>query len=145
MKLKKQLMIAGLCLAACSLEQISAEAAVQDMSAIPVVTQDFSQRVTSDKGRIKSSAKAVSIRFRRYKYKLKPGQQKRINVTIRPSIVSEKPVFVSERPEIADFINANTILAKQPGTTYITATLSNGKHAKCKIIVKKKNPSKTLN
>lgn len=142
MKMQKYMIIIGLCLANVSMSHAYAEAATQPIPDMPVSTQDFSNRITPGRGRIRSSAKAVSVKFRRCKYKLKIGQQKRLYVTIRPSIASEKPVFASENPEIADFINSNTILAKQSGTTYITATLNNGKRAKCKIIVKKKNPSK---
>lgn len=138
MKRNKIMITVTFCLLAGSLGNNQAHAASHSPTSISVVTQDFSYHVTSNKGRIKASAKAISVKFRRCKYKLKVGQKKKILVTIRPSIASEKPKFASENPAIADFINSNMIYAKQPGTTYITATLNNGRQAKCKVIVKSK-------
>lgn len=139
MKRNKMIIAAVFCLLAGSLGNSQAQAAASHpLTSTSIVTQDFSYHVTSNKGRIKASAKAISVKFRRCKYKLKIGQKKKIPVTIRPSIANEKPKFASENPAIVDFINGNMIYAKQPGTTYITATLSNGRRAKCKVIVKNK-------
>ena len=138
MKHKNLVIITGVCLLAGCLSHTSATAASHPMNTIPVVTQNLSSRITPDKGRIKASAKAVSVKFRYCKYKLKVGQKKRMPVTIRPSIASEKPTFASENPAIADFTNSNMLYAKQVGITYITATLNNGRQAKCKIVVKKR-------
>lgn len=138
MKRNKIMIAVGFCLLAGSLDTAKAQAVSRPPISKSIATQDFSYHVTSNKGRIKASAKAISVKFRRCKYKLKIGQKKKIPVTIRPSIANEKPKFASENPAIADFINGNMIYAKQPGTTYITATLSNGRRAKCKIIVKKR-------
>lgn len=116
----------------------TAYAASDQLDTTPVSREGLSHQLSPRMSRIKSAPRAVSIRFRRSKYKLKIGQKKRINITLRPSIAKEKPVYDSEKPEIADFIYGNTIQARQSGTTYITATLSNGRRARCKIIVKKK-------
>ncbi len=137
MKRKKILLAAGICLLIGCSGNVNAQAASQPQAAIPVA-QNPARHMVTGKGRIKASAKAVSIKFRRSKYKLKLGQKKRIKVTIRPSIATEKPVFASDNTMIADFINGNLLQAKLPGTTYITATLSNGRRARCKIIVKNK-------
>lgn len=138
MNRNKIIIAVGFCLLASPLGGIQAQAASHPLTSTSVVTQDFSYHVTSSKGRIKASAKAISVKFRRCKYKLKIGQKKKIPVTIRPSIASEKPKFASENPAIVDFVNGNMIYAKQAGTTYITATLSNGRRAKCKVTVKNK-------
>lgn len=139
MKHRNIVIAISFCLLAGCLGHTTANAASYPMdNTMPVATQDFSHRITPGKGRIKASPKAVSVKFRHCKYKLKIGQKKRIYVTIRPSIATEKPVFASENPEIADFVSNNMLYAKQAGTTYITATLSNGRRAKCKIIVKKR-------
>ena len=146
MKRNKVMIAVGFCLLASPLVGIQAQAASHPLISTSIVTQDFSYHVTSSKGRIKASVKAISVKFRRCKYKLKVGQKKKISVTIRPSIANEKPVFASENPTIADFTNGNMIYAKQPGITHITATLSNGKQAKCKVIVKnKKNNTNNMN
>lgn len=126
----------GFCLLAGFFSTDNAQAASRPPASTSIITQEFSYHIS--KGRIKSSAKAVSVKFRRCKYKLKIGQKKKIPVTIRPSIASEKPKFASENPAIVDFINGNMIYAKQPGTTYITATLNNGRRARCKVTVKNK-------
>lgn len=138
MKRNKIIITVGFCLLASSLGTGKAQASSRPMTSTSFVTQEFSYHATSNKGRIRASAKAISVKFRRCKYKLKVGQKKKIPVTIRPSIATEKPKFASENPAIVDFINNNTIYAKQPGITYITATLSNGRRAKCKITVKNK-------
>ncbi len=137
MKYKKLLFTASVCLFSGCLSNVTAFAASHQTDTIPVATaQDYSHRISPGKGRIKTSAKAVSVKFRRCKFKLSPGQKKRIRVTIRPSIATEKPVFESENPAIASFIKGDMIYAKQAGTTYVTATLSNGRKARCRIVVK---------
>ena len=144
MKRNKIMITVGFCLLTSSLGTGNAQAASRPITSTPIITQEFSYHATSNKGRIKASAKAISVKFRRCKYKLKIGQKKKIFVTIRPIIANEKPKFVSENPSIVDFTNGNTIYAKQAGNTYITATLSNGRQAKCKVTVKKpKNNTNT--
>lgn len=138
MKYKKLILTASVCLFSGCLSNVTALAATHQTDTIPVATQEYSHRITPGKGRIRTSAKAVSVKFRRCKFKLSPGQKKRIRVTIRPSIATEKPVFESENPTIAIFIKGDMIYAKQAGTTYVTATLSNGRKARCRIIVKTK-------
>lgn len=142
MKYKKLLLAASVCLFSGCLSNVSALAASHQTDIIPTV-QEYSHRIAPGKGRIKTSAKAVSVKFRRCKFKLSPGQKKRIRVTIRPSIATEKPVFESENPAIASFIKGDMIYAKQAGTTYVTATLSNGRKARCRIIVKNKRKNNT--
>lgn len=144
MKYKKLLFTTSACLFCGCLSSVTALAASDQADTIPVATaQEYSHRIAPGKGRIKTSAKAVSVKFRRCKFKLSPGQKKRIRVTIRPSIATEKPVFESENPAIASFIKGDMIYAKQAGTTYVTATLSNGRKARCRIIVKNKRKNNT--
>lgn len=90
------------------------------------------------RAKITVSPRAASIKFRKSKYKLKVGQKKTINTIIRPSITKEKPVFASMNPKIATFVKGNTLLAKSPGKTFITATINNKVKTKCKVIVKNK-------
>lgn len=142
MKYKKLLLAASVCLFSGCLSNVAALAASHQADTIPTA-QEYSHRIAPGKGRIKTSAKAVSVKFRRCKFKLSPGQKKRIRVTIRPSIATEKPVFESENPAIASFIKGDMIYAKQAGTTYVTATLSNGRKARCRIIVKNKKKNNT--
>lgn len=143
MKRNKVMIAVGFCLLVSSLGTSKAQAASHPLASTTIITQEFPHHITLDKGRIKTSAKAISVKFRRCKYKLKVGQKKKIYVTIRPSIANEKPVFACENPAIADFTNGNILYAKQSGITYITATLSNGRQAKCKVIVKK--PKNNIN
>lgn len=140
MKCKKLLLAVIIGLISGCWGNAAVQAASSQTEIVPVVpAQKYSNRIAPGKGRIKTSAKAVSVKFRRCKFKLFPGQKKRIRVTIRPSIATEKPIFESENPAIASFIKGDLLYAKQAGTTYVTATLSNGRKARCRVIVKKKN------
>lgn len=98
----------------------------------------FQNKAVTLRARISVSPKAVSIKFRRAKIKMTVGQRKKIKPIIRPSISKEKPNFASADPEIAYFQNQNILRAKRAGTTYITASISNGMKVRCKIIVKNK-------
>ena len=59
----------------------------------------------------------------------------KLALTIRPSISKEVPVFKSHNKKIVTINKKGKLTAKKLGTTYITATLLNGKSATCKIIV----------
>ena len=98
----------------------------------------FHNKTITLKTKISVSPKAISIKFRRAKIKMTVGQKKKITPIIRPSISKEKPSFTSLDPKIAYFQNQNCLRAKQAGTTYITASISNGMKVRCKIVVKKK-------
>lgn len=81
--------------------------------------------------------KAVSIVFRRSTKTITVGQSSKLSYTIRPSISTEKPVFSSLRKKIVSVNKKGVIKGRKAGTTYVYATLANGKSAKCKIVVKK--------
>jgi len=80
--------------------------------------------------------KAVSVMFRRGTKKIAlNSKHKKLPLTIRPSISKEVPTFKSLNKKIVTINKRGKVTAKKLGTTYITATLLNGKSAKCKIIV----------
>ena len=74
------------------------------------------------------SPKAVSIKFTKKKYKLNIGTKKKLKLTTRPSISKEKATFESSDTEIVEIDTNGRIYAK----------ISNGKTAKCKVIVRNK-------
>lgn len=84
------------------------------------------------------SPRAVSIRFTKSKYKMQPGTSKKLKLTTRPSISKEKAKFESSDTEIVEIIANGRIYAKSIGTVTITARISNGKTAKCKVVVRNK-------
>lgn len=96
----------------------------------------FQNKTVTLKAKISVSPKAVSIKFCRAKIKMTVGQKKKIKTVIRPSISKEKPKFISADPEIAYFQSQNVLHAKEAGSTYITASISNGMKVRCKIVVK---------
>lgn len=98
----------------------------------------FQNKTITLKAKISVSPRAVSIKFRQAKIKMTVGQKKKIKTIIRPSISKEQPLFTSADPEIAYFQNQNFLRAKQVGSTYITASISNGMKVRCKVIVKNK-------
>ena len=84
------------------------------------------------------SPKAVSIKFTKKKYKLNIGTKKKLKLTTRPSISKEKATFESSDTEIVEIDTNGRIYAKSIGTVTITDKISNGKTAKCKVIVRNK-------
>lgn len=84
------------------------------------------------------SPRAVSIRFTKNKYKMQPGTTKKLKLTTRPSISKEKAKFESSDTEIMEVYANGRVYAKCIGTVTITARISNGKTAKCKIVVRNK-------
>lgn len=86
---------------------------------------------------INVTPKAVSIVFRKSTKTITVGQSSRLYYTLRPSISTEKPVFSSLRKKIVTINKKGVIKGRKAGTTYVYATLANGKSAKCKVIVKK--------
>lgn len=98
----------------------------------------FMSRTKTIKAKVSVAPRAVSVRFRKSKYRMAPGQKKRIRTTLRPSITTERPVYTSLNPEIVTFSKKGVLRAKTPGITYVTASISNGMKVRCKIIVKKK-------
>ncbi len=85
--------------------------------------------------KVRVSPRAVSIKFNKSFRKLFVGDSIKPRLTIRPSISKEKPVFQSSRQRVVSVTTNGRITALRPGTAYITATISNGKSAKCKICV----------
>lgn len=85
---------------------------------------------------ISVTPKAVSIMFRQSVRKISLNtKNKKLPLIIRPSISKEIPVFKSLNRKIVTVSKRGRVTAKKLGTTYITATLLNGKSAKCKILV----------
>ena len=84
------------------------------------------------------SPRAVSIKFTKNKYRVQPGTKKKLKLTTRPSISKEKATFESSDTEIVEIDTNGRIYAKSIGTVTITAKISNGKTAKCKVIVRNK-------
>lgn len=104
----------------------------------------FFEKARKLKAKINISPRAASIKFRRATRKIKKGQKVKLGVTLRPSITKEKPTFWSKNKRIASVNKKGMVTGKKAGTTYITARISNGKTARCKIIVKKKKYKKEV-
>jgi hypothetical protein len=79
--------------------------------------------------------RAVSVMFRQSTRKVTVGKKVKLPLTIRPSISEEVPVFKSANSKIAAISKAGKLTAKKVGSTYVTAAISNGQKAKCKISV----------
>jgi hypothetical protein len=94
----------------------------------------FKERKTI-RATISVTPKAVSVMFRQSTRKIALGKKKTLPLTIRPSISEEVPAFKSLNKKIVTVNKSGKITAKKLGSTYITATILNGKTAKCKITV----------
>ena len=82
------------------------------------------------------SPRAVSVKFRKCVKKLAMGTSTKLHLTIRPSISKEVPVFQTQNSRIATINSKGVVTAYKGGKTYVTATLANGRSARCKILVK---------
>ncbi len=80
--------------------------------------------------------KAVSVKFRKDKYKLDIGDSRKLQYTLRPSITDEIPIFESSDSSIVSVSSKGKIYVKAKGTAYITATISNGSFDTCRITVR---------
>lgn len=95
----------------------------------------FMNSTTTLRCKVSVTPSAVSIRFKKKTYRLMVGEKKKINVILRPSITSEKPLFSSSNRKVATVNTNGRIRAKSIGNATITATLKNGTAAQCKVIV----------
>lgn len=89
---------------------------------------------------VKVTPKAVSVMFRQGTRKIGLGKKSKLPLTIRPSISEEVPTFRSLNKKIVSISKNGKITGKKLGSTFVTATLLNGKSAKCKIIVVEQMP-----
>jgi len=94
---------------------------------------------------IKVTPKAVSVMFRQGTRRIALGKKAKLPLTIRPSISDEIPTFKSLNKKIVSITKKGKITGKKLGNTFITATLLNGKTAKCKIIVVDRIPDNDEN
>ena len=106
-------------------------------------------RITTDSGfflfdetktidtKFKIFPKAASVRFRVKQKKITVFSSVKLAMTIRPSISKETPIFQTMNSRIATISPKGVVTGRKAGKTYVTATIQNGKTAKCKIIVKK--------
>lgn len=78
---------------------------------------------------------AASIKFQAQTRNLTVGQSRTLKMIIRPSISKEVPEFESSNPKVASVNAKGRVSAKKAGSTFITATIANGKSAKCRINV----------
>lgn len=85
--------------------------------------------------KVEVTPKAVSIKFRKTKYRLNIGDGRKLQYTLRPSITDEIPVFESSDNDIISVSSKGKIYAKAKGIAYITATISNGNYDTCKVTV----------
>ena len=96
----------------------------------------FMSKTTTLKYKVTVSPRAVSIKFNKNKYTLSEGKSQHLKLTIRPSISKEQPEFDVSNPRVISVNSKGKVFAKNEGTSYVTASISNGKSAKCRVIVK---------
>lgn len=81
------------------------------------------------------SPHAASVKFRSSQKKVTLHDSVKLAMTIRPSISREIPSFQTKNKRIATISKKGVVTGKKTGSTYVTATLDNGKSASCKILV----------
>lgn len=97
----------------------------------------FWSDTTTLKAEISVTPHATSIKCVKQKLTIVQGKKANLELTIRPSISAEVPVFQSKDKEICTINEKGKITAKEVGVTYVTATIANGKSTRCQVTVKK--------
>lgn len=96
----------------------------------------FKTTVATLKCKVHVAPQAVSVHFEKKQYRLRAGKSKKLNLTLKPSITTEKATFTSSDENIAVVSKYGKVTAKTEGTVWVTASIRNGEKAVCKIIVK---------
>lgn len=68
------------------------------------------------------------------------GEAYRLSVSVNPYYADQTIRWSSSSPAVADVYSNNTVIARSPGSTVITATAVNGRFASCYVTVRGKNP-----
>ena len=92
---------------------------------------------TTYRTKISVTPHATSIKSVKQKITLSEGKKATFELTVRPGHSKEIPVFLSKNPKVATVNAQGRITAKTAGSTYITATIANGKTTQCLVTVKK--------
>jgi uncharacterized protein YjdB len=98
----------------------------------------FFSNETTYRTKISVTPHATSIKSVKQKISLQEGKKATFELTVRPSISEETPVFLSKDPKVATVSAKGKITAKAAGSTFVTATIENGKTTQCLVTVKKK-------
>lgn len=85
--------------------------------------------------KVSVTPRAVSVMFRQNTRRVAVNKKRKLPLTIRPSISEEVPEFDTLNKKIATISSKGVVTGKSIGKTYVTATISNGQTAKCKINV----------
>lgn len=87
------------------------------------------------RAKVNVTPRAVSVMFRQNTRKVAVNKKLKLPLTIRPSISEEVPEFDTLNKKIATISSKGIVTGKTVGKVYVTATISNGQTAKCKINV----------
>lgn len=102
---------------------------------ISKTTALFFKETRTIRAKINVTPRAVSVMFRQNTRKVAVNKKRKLPLTIRPSISEEVPKFDTLNKSIVTISPKGVITGKSIGKTYVTATISNGQTAKCKINV----------
>lgn len=80
--------------------------------------------------------RAVSVKFLGKRLKVKAGKTKQLSVNIKPYVSEEIPDYYSENSSVATIDSNGNVSGVNKGKTFVYAVLSNGKTARCRVIVK---------
>lgn len=86
---------------------------------------------------VKKARKSTSIKLNKKSVSLKAGLQYTLRPTVKPYNSTDKIKWTSSKKSVVTVDKFGTITAKKKGNATITARISSGKTAKCKVRVKK--------
>lgn len=96
----------------------------------------FKTTVATLKCKVNVAPQAVSVHFEKNQYRLRAGKTKKLKLTLKPSITTEKATFTSSDENVAVVSKNGKVTAKEEGIAWVTASIRNGEKAVCKIVVK---------
>lgn len=105
---------------------------------ITVTVKDRNKTITSLDCVVTVGPSAFSIKLTKSEITLSVGRKTNLTAILKPNNTVEEAKFSSNDPAIASVSIGGKVTAKEPGVTYVFASIDNGKFDLCKITVVEK-------
>ncbi len=104
---------------------------------VTVIVKDGAKTITSLTCDITVGPPAISVKLTKSEITLTVGSKTTLTAILKSSNTVEEALFSSNDDTIASVSPGGTVTAKEVGTTYIFASIANGKNDVCKVTVMK--------
>jgi len=111
---------------------------------ITVTVKDGAKTIASLECEVTVGPPAISIKLTKSEITLPVGSKISLTAILKPNNTVEEAKFSSNDTSIAGVSIGGTITANKVGTTYIFASIGNGKYDMCKVTVVKQDESSSI-